>query len=56
MMIKTVNRRCPAPDHPRLAQDPGPPGEITHAAGGSRTLSGSTSEQGEAPAGGTGVG
>ena len=30
--------------------------EITHAPGGSRTLSGSTSEQGEAPAGGTGVG
>ena len=30
--------------------------EITHAPGGSRTLSGSTSEQGEAPAGGTGGG
>ena len=30
--------------------------EITHAPGGSRTLSGSTSEQGEAPAGGAGGG
>ena len=30
--------------------------EITHAPGGSRTLSGSTSEQGGAPAGGAGVG
>jgi HSP20 family protein len=30
--------------------------EITHAPGGSRTLSGSASEPGEAPAGGTGVG
>jgi hypothetical protein len=30
--------------------------EITHAPGGSRTLSGSTSKQGEAPAGGTSVG
>ena len=29
--------------------------EITHAPGGSRTLSGSTSEQGGAPAGGAGV-
>jgi len=27
--------------------------EITHAAGGGRTISGSTAEQGEAPAGGT---
>ena len=45
----------PASDHPRLAQDPGRRVEITHAPGGSRTLSGSTSKQGEAPAGGTGV-
>ena len=29
--------------------------EITHAPGGSRTLSGSTSEQGGAPVGGAGV-
>jgi len=30
--------------------------EITRPAGGSRTISGSTVEQGEAPAGGTGGG
>jgi HSP20 family protein len=30
--------------------------EITHAPGGSRTISGSTAEQDEAPAGGTGGG
>jgi HSP20 family protein len=30
--------------------------EITHAPGGSRTHAGSTSEPGEAPAGGTGAG
>ena len=30
--------------------------EITRASGGSRTISGSTVEQGEAPAGGTGSG
>ena len=30
--------------------------EITHAPGGSRTISGSTAEQGGAPAGGTGGG
>ena len=23
---RRLRRRCPAPDHPRLAQDPGPPG------------------------------
>jgi HSP20 family protein len=30
--------------------------EITHAPGGSRTISGRAAEQGEAPAGGTGGG
>jgi HSP20 family protein len=53
---RRLRRRCPAPDHPRLAQDPGRRVEITHAPGGSRTISGGTAEQGGAPAGGAGGG
>jgi hypothetical protein len=51
---RRLRRRCPASDHPVSPKTQACRVEITRAPGGSRTLSGSTSEQGEGPAGGTG--
>jgi len=46
---RRLRRRCPASDHPRLAQDPGPPGRDHPCARRQPHPLGSTSEQGEGP-------